>query len=97
LIQELRKPDRTACAAHIGDLHALHGAGCPQHLLDRARRLIPTAAGRRRDEQLEQINRLGVSRIDGRERERQGGGRDERSAAQKVTAGQHGVSFPRDA
>src|SRR5262249_55225012 len=84
-------------ASHIGDLHTLYGAGCAQHLLDRARRLIPTAARRRRNEQLEQIDRLGESRVDGRKRKRQDGGRNERSAAQKITAGRPGVPFPSDA
>jgi hypothetical protein len=96
LIQELRKPDRPARAAHIGDLHALHGAGRAQHLLDRTRRLIPTAARRRRDEELEQIDCLGERRVDARKRQRQSGGGNERSATQKITAGRHGVSFPRD-
>ena len=44
LIEELGQPDRTAGAADIRDLHPLHRAGRAQHLLDRARGLIPAAA-----------------------------------------------------
>jgi len=83
-----------ARASHVGDLHALDGAGCAQDLLDRARRLIPTAAGCCRNEQLEKINRLRVSGIDGRERQRQSGA-EERGATHKIATGEHGVSFPR--
>ena len=57
LIEELRQPDRAAGAADIGDLHALDRAGRAQHLLDRARGLVPAAARRRRHEHLEQVDR----------------------------------------
>ena len=95
LVEELRQPDRAAGAADIGDLHAFDGASGAQDLLDRARGLVPSTAGRRRDEHLEQLDGLRLSRADGHEGRESGSGRDERGAAQEIASGRHGVSFPK--